>query len=143
MKIYNLTNAYIQRINNTSETAINISLEKFKDLEKYPFLLIIQSFIENSIKISIYPLEKDKITKITFLSIKFSEEIYDLIKRILQKFQVIHTSGVLFVGEHLYYECYLNLSLAESRAMKLNKTLENIKNIFKQIKIEEIGLIKS
>ena len=143
MKVYNLTKAYIQRINDVSKTTFKISLLDIKDLENYPFLLIIQSTIENSIKLSIYPLKKEKILKVTFSGFNFSNEIFDEISKILQDFQVIHTSGVLLISKQLFYECYLNLSLSETKALNLKTSLEKIKNIFKEIKIEEIGLVKS
>jgi hypothetical protein len=143
MKVYNLTKAHIHRKDEISKTILKFSLMDIKNLENYPFLLIIQSTIENSIKISVYPLKKDKIIKITFSSLNFSIEMYELIKKILQKFQVIHTSGVLIIGKQLYYECYLNLNLAEIKNVNLKNSLDNLKNIFKKIKIEEIGLIKS
>ncbi|MFX0106301.1 MAG: hypothetical protein ACFE75_12550 [Candidatus Hodarchaeota archaeon] len=143
MKVYKLTKAYIQRINDISKTKFKISLLDIKDLENYPFLLIIQSTIENSIKISIYPLKKENILKVTFSGFNFSNEIFDEISKILQDFQVIHTSGVLLISKQLFYECYLNLGLSDTKVSNLKTSLEKIKNIFKEIKIEEIGLTKS
>jgi len=143
MKVYDLTKAYIQRIIDVSKTILKISLLDIKNLENYPFLLIIQSTIENSIKLSVYPLKKDKIIKITFTGFNFSNDIFDEISKILQNFQVIHTSGVLLIAKQLFYECYLNLSLAEIKGKDLKVSLEKIKNIFKEIKIEEIQLEKS
>ncbi|MFX0137290.1 MAG: hypothetical protein ACFFDN_26870 [Candidatus Hodarchaeota archaeon] len=142
MKVYNLTKAYIQRINDVSKTIINISLLDIKDLENYPFILIIQSTIENSIKLSIYPLEKERIIKLTFSGLNFSNDTFDAISKILQGIQVIHTSGVFLIAKRLFYECYLNLSLDETKGINLEKSLEKIKNIFEEIKIEEIGLEK-
>ncbi len=143
MKVYNLTKAYIQRINDVSKTILKISLLDIKNIENYPFLLIIQSTIENSIKLSVYPLKNDKIVKITFTGFNFSNDIFDEISKVLQNFQVIHTSGVLLIAKQLFYECYLNLSLAEIKGKDLKVSLEKIKNIFKEIKIEEIQLEKS
>ena len=143
MKVYNLTKAHIQRIKDISATTIKISLLDINKLEDFPFLLIIQSTIENSIKISIYPLKKERILKVTFSSINFSNDTFDRISKILQNYQVIHTSGILLIRNQLYYECYLNLNLSEAKAMELENSLDNIKNIFKDIIIEEIGLQKS
>ena len=143
MKVYNLTQAHIQHIDDISGIILRLSLLDIKNIEGTPFLLIIQSVIENSIKITIYPLKKEKIVKVIFSSLNFSSETIDRISKILQKFQFIHTSGVLLIGKQLYYECYLNLSLAEAKDMGLEVSLNKIQNIFKQIKIEEIGLKKS
>ncbi len=140
MKVYNLTKAHIQRIDDISRNTLKFSLLNIKKIEDNPFLLIVQSTIENSIKISIYPLKKEKIIKITFSTVDFSDEIFDRISSILQNYQVIHTSGVLLIEKQLYYECYLNINLDDAKAMGLKASLDKIKNIFKQIKIEEIGL---
>lgn len=142
MKVYNLTKAKIQRIKDISSAKFKLSLLEIKDLEHNPFLLIIQSIIENSIKLSIYPLNREKIIKVTFSTNNFSKEMFDNISNILQNYQVIHTSGVLIIENQFYYESYLNLNLDEAKAMGLNDSLNKITNIFKQIKIEEIGLKK-
>jgi hypothetical protein len=142
MKVYNLTKAKIQRIKDISRAKFKLSLTDIKDLKQNPFLLIIQSIIENSIRLSIYPLNKEKIIKITFSTSNFTKEMFDNISDILQNYQIIHTSGVLIIENQFYYESYLNLNLNEAKAMGLNDSLNKIKNIFKQIKIEEIGLKK-
>ena len=143
MKVYNLTKAHIQQIDTISNAVLKISLLDIKDIESYPYLLIIQSIIEDSIKLSIYPLKNKKITKITFSGFNFSNEIIDDISSILQNFQVIHTSGVLIIKKQLFYECYLNLSISDVKIIDLKASLDKIKNIFKEIIIEEIGLKKS
>ena len=143
MRVYRLTKAHIQRINFISQATIKISLSNIKDIENYPFLLIVESTIENAIKVSIYPLKREKIIKITFSGFSFSKDLIDQISKILQDFQVIHTSGVLLIKERLFYECYLNLSLKEPKVKDLKASLGEIKNVFKEIKIEEIGLKKS
>ena len=143
MRVYKLTEAYVQRNFDLPETTLKISLLDIKDPEKYPFLLIVQSTIEKSIKLSIYPLKNEKIIKVTFSGFNFSNEIFDEISKILQNYQVIHTSGVLLIEKQLFYECYLNLSLGETKTNELNVSLNKIKNIFKEIKIEEIGLKKA
>ncbi|MFX0006623.1 MAG: hypothetical protein ACFFA7_10750 [Promethearchaeota archaeon] len=142
MKVYNLTKAKIQRIKDISGIKFKLSLLDIKDLKHNPFLLIIQSIIENSIKLTIYPLNKEKIIKVTFSTNDFSKEMFDKISDILQNYQIIHTSGVLIIENQFYYESYLNLNLNEAKATGLNDSLNKIKNIFKQIIIEEIGLKK-
>ncbi len=143
MKVYNLTKAHIQQIDNISKNVLRISLLEIKNIETYPYILIVQSTIENSIKLSIYPLKNKKITKVTFSGFDFSNEIVDDISKILQNFQVIHTSGALIIKKQLFYECYLNLSLDDVKFEELKASLDKIKNIFKEIIIEEIGLKKS
>ena len=139
----NVTDAYIQQ----SEGVLNINLEdslsKFEDLKSYDNLLVIQSSIENSVKLSIYPIKKGKVIKLTLYGIKLSKKILKEISKLLQKFQVIHTSGFLKIEKNIYYECYLNLSISDNKNKSLNASLEKIKNIFKEIKIEEVRLKNS
>ena len=143
MRLYKLTEAYVQRINDFPTTEFQISLLDIKDPEKFPFILIVQSTIENSIKLSIYPLKKEKIIKVTFSGFNFSNNNFNEISKVLQNYKVIHTTGVLLIEKKLFYECYLNLSLNDTKTKELNVSLNKIKNIFKEIKIEEIGLKKA
>lgn len=139
---FNLTKAYVQRVNDLSKTNFKIPILEIKELEKYPFLLVIQSVIENNIKLSIYPLKKEKIVKVSLSGFNLSNEIFQGISKILRNFQLIHTSGVIFLEKRLFYECYLNISLSEEKTKNLKASFNNIKNIFEEIKIEEIGLKK-
>ena len=143
MKVYNLTKAYIQQINNITNAVLKFSLLDIKDIETYPYILIVQSTIENSIKLTIYPLKINNIIKVTFSGFNLSGDIIDDITSILQNFQVIHTSGALVINKQLFYECYLNLNINDIKFIDLKASLDKIKNIFKEIKIEEIGLNKS
>jgi hypothetical protein len=90
-----------------------------------------------------WPIKKEKVIKISLYGIKLSKNILKEISKILQKFQVIHTSGFLKIKKQIYYECYLNLSISDSKNKGLRNSLEKIKNIFKEIKIEEVRLKNS
>jgi len=138
--ISRITNAYIQHINEFPEIVLNISLNELNLLENYKYLLIIHSITEQSLRLTIYPINRKKIIKITLFGGNLSDKIFKKVTKILKKFQVIHTSGFLKIKKHLFFECYLNLSLSEEKSKDLKVSLNNIKNIFKEIKIEEIGL---
>ena len=140
MENSNITNAYIQQINEFTYASLKIPIASFKSLYDCGYLLIVQSSIENSIKLAIYPIDKEKIIKVSLCSLKLSKKIIKEISKILQKFKVIHTSGFLKIEKQLLYECYLNLSLSEKKSKDLKTSLEKIKNIFEKVKIEEIGL---
>jgi hypothetical protein len=142
MENSNITNAYIQQINEFTYANLKIPIVSFKSLDDCEYLLVVQSFIENSIKLAIYPINKNKIIKVSLCSLKLSKKILKEISKILQKFQVIHTSGFLKLEKQLLYECYLNLRFSEKESKDLKTSLERIKNIFEKVKIEEIGLNK-
>jgi len=135
----NITDAFILKCENISEEILNLPLYKIEKLKTAPFFLIIKSITEDFMKLMIYPIKKQKIVKINISGQNLSAAIEE-ISKILHDFQVIHTSGFIKIKEHYYYECYLNLSLNDERIMNLKTSLNKIKNVFKEIKIEEIGL---
>lgn len=139
--ISRITNAYIQQLSDFPKTVLNLSLNELKILENCKYLLIIHSITEEFLRLTIYPINRQNIIKVTLLGGTLSSKIFIRVTKILQKFQVIHTSGFLKIKKHFFFECYLNLSLSEEKSKDLKTSLDNIKNIFKEIKIEEIGLI--
>ena len=75
MDSLNITEAYIQQLEDFLNTNLRISLSKFENLKAYNNLLIVQSAIENSIKLSIYPIKKGKVIKISLYGLKLSKKI--------------------------------------------------------------------
>ena len=123
-----------------STVSLDISIPQTIDLKNYPFLLIIQSTTENHIRLTIYPIAKEKIVKIILAGQDISDEVIEILSKILKKYEIIHSSGLLKKEKDFLYECYLNLSLSDAKSKDLKTSLDKIKNIFKEIKIEEIGL---
>lgn len=138
-----ITNAFIQRLDGLSNVNLRLSMDQIKNLNDCKYLLVIQSIIENSIKLVVYPVNRNKIIKVSLFGLNLSKKTLKEISKILQKYEVIHSSGILKIKKHLLYECYLNLDLSEKKSKDLNLLLGKIKNIFKQVKIEEIGLNSS
>ena len=120
--------------------SLDISIPQTIDLKNYPFLLIIQSTTENHIRLTIYPIAKEKIVKIILAGQDISDEVIEILSKILKKYEIIHSSGLLKKEKDFMYECYLNLSLSDAKSKDLKTSFDKIKNIFKEIKIEEIGL---
>lgn len=137
-----LTNAYIQNNEDPTNINLNFSSSGKKNLKKYPYLLVVQSIQENFVRLTIYPVKIKNLIKVSLCGLKISNEanIYLSLAKTLQDFEMIHTSGLLIKGNKLYYECYLNLSLSDVKTRVLKAALNKIKNIFKDIRIEEIGL---
>jgi len=142
MKDIILTNAYIQNNEDPTNINLNFSSSGKKNLKKYPYLLVVQSIQENFVRLTIYPVKIKNLIKVILCGLKISDEanIYLSLAKTLQDFEMIHTSGLLIKGNKLYYECYLNLSLSDVKTRVLKAALNKIKNIFKDIRIEKIGL---
>ena len=70
-----------------------------------------------------YPVNKSKIIKVSLFGLKLSKKTLKEISKILHKYEVIHSSGILKIKSSLTYECYLNLSLTEKQSEDLNSSL--------------------
>ena len=143
MKDIILTNAYIQNNEDSPNINLNFSSSGKKNLKEYPYLLVVQSIQEDFTRLTIYPVKTKNLIKVSLCGLKISDEantIYLSLAETLQNFEIIHTSGLLIKDNKLYFECYLNLSLSDIKTRVLKAALNKIKNIFKDIRIEEIGL---
>ena len=110
---------------------------KFED---YTNILVIRLLTNKFAKFSIYPLKSSKIVKIVLIGFDFQNKmIQDTIKQ-LKNYNIIHTSGLTSLGKRSYYECYLDISMSDKDYKYIKSDLDNVKNIFEDIKIVEIGL---
>ncbi|MHA1488601.1 MAG: hypothetical protein ACTSRI_02970 [Promethearchaeota archaeon] len=140
-----LTEANIQNNSDPTKIFFNISTSKLKGSREWPYLLIIKSTTEHFIKITLYPIKKEKILKISLSGINMADDIFIYISKTFKNYDIIHTSGLCIDTEknQLLYECYLNLNLSEKRSELLKNSLNKIRNMFKDVIIEEIALDKN
>ena len=82
----------------------------------------------------------EKIIKLSLIGQDISDEMVEILSNILKKYEIIHSSGILKKKRDFFYEGYLNFNLSDAKSKDLKTSLDKIKNIFKGIKIEEIGL---
>jgi len=135
------TSAYI--VENADPLILKVSFLNIKEPKEDPYLLVVKSASIECIRLTIYPIEKEKIIKISFSGTDTTENFLDRLSKILQSFKLLHTSGLLKKGDHFYYECYLNLNKSDVKYKDLIVSIDKIRYIFKEIKIEEIGLKKA
>lgn len=141
MKKDSLTNAIIKNNSNPTELNLNELLLKVKDSQSSPYLLIIQSNTENYVKLTIYPIKHNKIIKLTLKGVNILYRDIETLSKRLQKFNIIHTTGLVSQSKNVIYECYLDLRRSNNiQYNDLEKSLEKIKNIFKDIRIDELSL---
>ncbi len=138
-----LTNAVIKE--NLDPFKLNLTqlLSEVKDSRNSPYLLIIQSNTENYVKLTIYPIKHQKIIKLTLKGVNVLYKDIEILSKRLQKYNIIHTTGLVSKSKNVIYECYLDLPKIDTKYNELEKSLENIKSIFKDIKIEELSLNQS
>lgn len=136
-----LTEASIQINKDLSQVILNVSLSKLKKLNEYPYLLIIQSTTEHFARLMLYPINKDKILKISIWGINVQDKIFDHLSKALQDYDVIHSSGFCVDKQkRLLFECYLNLNLSDKKSESLKLLLNKVRNKFNEIIIDEIEL---
>lgn len=133
--------AYI--IENTEPLNLNISFLNVSGSKEFPFMLVVKSATEECIRLTIYPIEKEKIIKMLFTGIEVTENFIEILSKILEEIKIIHTSGLLKKGESFNYECYLNLNKSDIKYKDLIASIAKIRYIFKEIIIDEIGLKKA
>ena len=122
-----LTEAIIQSNRDPSQVYLNVSLSKLKRSKGYPYLLIIQSTTELFTKLMLYPINKDKILKVSLWGINVPDEIFNHLSKMLQDYDVIHTSGLCMdKNNRLLFECYLNLNLSDKKSETLKFLLDNM-----------------
>jgi len=140
-----LNKAYIQRRedNEDSKIHLNILIPSTVRLKNCPYFLVIQSTSKDCTKLTIYPVSRKKLIKLSLFGQKVSDEVIHILSKILKRYDIIHSSGFLMKHKQLFYECYLNLNLSDAKSKDLKTSLDKIKNIFKEIKVEEIGLNNS
>lgn len=135
-----LTYAIIEKKVKVANYFPNIFLKSKGKFKGYPNILVVRLLTKKFAKLSIYPLKSTKIVKIILSGFDFQNAmIQDTIKK-LKNYNIIHTSGLTSLGKRAYYECYLDLSFSDKEYKYLKSVLDNVKNIFEDIKIVEIGL---
>ena len=137
-----LTDAIIKQNTESFELNLAQSISELKDSHLYPYILVIRSNTETYVKITIYPIKNENIIKLTLKGINVLYDDIEILSKRLQKFNIIHTTGLVSKSKNVIYECYLDIRKIDSKYIELEESLEKIKNIFKDIKIEEVSLIK-
>jgi len=57
-----------------------------------------------------------------------------------KNYEIIHSSGLLIKKMKIFYECYLNMNQTDNEYKDLKGSLNKIRNIPLEVKIEEISL---
>ena len=140
MTILNLTVGQIKKIDQPSNLDIKISLSHIEDIKNYCNLLIIKSETTKYAKFTVYPINREKVLKIVIADLTHIDEHIENFSRKLQKYNIIHSSGLVLLEGKIYFECYLDLSLDDEKSKDLKIFLDKNKNKFKDIKIEELSL---
>jgi len=135
----NLTKAVIKKFDGSSLFELEIPLKNISKFNK-KYLLVIILETESFIKITIYPIAKKRIIKLSLSDFKIIQRELDMFSEELQDFPIIHSSGLISIGPNSAFECYINLSLTDEKYQDLKILLDKNKSKFNDIKIEEISI---
>ena len=140
MKNPNLTLAQIKKIGQSSNIDISTSLSHIKEIDNYRNLLIIKSETSRYAKFTVYPTNRERLIKILLTGLTQIDDYIENFSRQLQKYKIIHSSGLVLIDGEIYFECYLDLSLNDEEYKDFKIFLDKNKSKFKDIKIEELSL---
>lgn len=136
MKEEKLTIGYIKK----SKGSLRLNLSKDKTFQKYRYMLIIQADTKEFSRFMIYPINVNKILKITAFCLKENIEELEFLTSQLKNFDVIHNSGLTVRNDIFIVELYLKLRFTDLKYKDLKTSLDKIKNKYIDIVIEEIRL---
>lgn len=124
-------------------------LSRYRDLEQFKYILVIQSTSSKCMKLSIYPLKNKRITKLILCGENISPSKKDIseadvsrIIKLLNEFNIIHTSGLLMKKGRPLFECYLNKNLSKTNNSIIQNITRFVKPLNLKLKIEKIKLLK-
>lgn len=134
----NLTEGTIEKLEKNVDLKVDLSFINEIDFEKYPYTLIIKSKTKRCFRITLYPLEKNEIVKLSLNGENISDNILEKLSQILHRYEIIHTSGLLVKKKQLFYECYLNMTKNSEEFVRLTQKLEEIRSVFNSLEITQI-----
>ncbi|NHJ21915.1 MAG: hypothetical protein EAX91_13290 [Candidatus Lokiarchaeota archaeon] len=136
----NLTSARITKIGESSDLEITTSLTHIDGIKNYKHVLTIKSETTHYAKFTVYPIKNEKVLKVTLIGLTQIDENIEIFSRELQKYNIIHSSGLVLLDGRIYFECYLDLALDDEKSNDLKIFLDKNKSKFKDIRIEELSL---
>ena len=95
MQDQNLTKAYIQSTENLKTIDLPKELRDLKSFIDSKKVLIIQSTSDKCIRITIYPVQRDAIVKLSLIGANISDDSIEALSSVLHNYNIIHTSVLL------------------------------------------------
>ncbi|MFX1276006.1 MAG: hypothetical protein ACFFAT_13245 [Promethearchaeota archaeon] len=115
-----------------------LSFSEIQKFQQFRYLLIIKSFTDKSIRITLYPLKNKDVIKLNIQDSDMFEDIFYKLTDFLKNYEIIHNSGLIEFNNYFIFECYLKLDLESPEINQIEKFLDNIKNSTTLFSIEKI-----
>jgi len=78
--------------------------------------------------------------KLSFKGHNLTLREIEILSNEIQKFKIIHSTGLVMIEQNLVFEFYLNLNLGDDKYKDLISLIDKHKSKFKDIKLEKIVL---
>ncbi len=101
------------------------------------FFLIIYVDGKQFVKMHIYPIPENAVIKVVIEGDQISEDVLLALTKLASRMNVIHTSGFVFVQNHLIYEMYLAKTVAFQQFEEVQREMTQLKAI-DRVSLEEI-----
>ncbi|OLS14874.1 MAG: hypothetical protein RBG13Loki_1506 [Promethearchaeota archaeon CR_4] len=101
------------------------------------FFLIIYVDGKQFVKMHIYPIAENAVVKITIEGDGISNDVLIALSNLARRMNVIHTSGFVFVKNHVIFEMYLGKTGAFQKFEEVQREFTQLKTI-DRVALEEI-----
>ena len=119
-----LTNGYITDENGLKSTISNKILPMKN--QQYSYFLLVVSSVKETVKISIYPINHEKVLKLVLNGSSINTQTLNLLPKLFVD-NIIHTSGIFNVGKTSVYEIYISIDSTQNPNFDID--LNNIRNL--------------
>ncbi len=101
------------------------------------FFLIIYVDGKQFVKMHIYPISENAVIKVIIEGDQISNDVLIALSNLASRMSVIHTSGFVFVQNHLIYEMYIAKTVAFQKFEEVQREMMQLKTI-DRVSLEEI-----
>jgi hypothetical protein len=102
------------------------------------FFLIVYVDGKRFVKMHIYPITENAVIKVTIEGDQITDDVLIALSSLASRMNVIHTSGFVFVQEHLIFEMYLAKTVAFQKFEEVQHEMKQLKSI-NRVSVEEIN----
>jgi hypothetical protein len=102
------------------------------------FFLIVYVDGKQFVKMHIYPITENAVIKVTIEGDQITNDVLIALSSLASRMNVIHTSGFVFVHEHLIFEMYLAKTVAFQKFEEVQREMKQLKTI-NRVSVEEIN----
>ena len=136
----NITSAKIIRLEELEDFDQKFQSNIVNNLGNSAYCLVVKLETKKFVRVTFYPLSLPTILKLSFKGHNLTLREIEILSNEIQKFKIIHSTGLVMIEQNLVFEFYLNLNLGDDKYKDLISLIDKHKSKFKDIKLEKIVL---